>query len=129
MATNFNVFNRKMIKAARNLTEVQGVLFHKKIALGALRGVVEMSPVRTGRFRGNWQLGLDLKPTSEIPIEDAVGRDSFMAGLSSIGPLKFGQTVWITNNVPYAIPLEEGHSKQAPVGMVKVTLALIGAGF
>lgn len=129
MATNFKEFNRKMIKAAKNLTVVQGVLFHKKISLEVLRGVVEMSPVKTGRFRGNWQLGLDLKPTSEIPMPEAKDRDPFIEGLGAIAPLRFGQTVWITNNVPYAIPLEEGHSKQAPVGMVKVTLARIGAGF
>ncbi|WP_256203847.1 MULTISPECIES: hypothetical protein [unclassified Pseudomonas] len=27
------------------------------------------------------------------------------------------------NNLPYAIPLEYGHSTQAPAGMVRVTLA------
>lgn len=130
MATNFKAFNRKMVKAAKNLTVVQGVLFHKKISLEVLRGVVEMSPVDTGRFRGNWQLGLDFKPTGEISMPEAAVRDPFIEGLGSIGPLKFGQIVWITNNVPYAQALEDGHSKaQAPHGMVKITLARIGAGF
>jgi hypothetical protein len=27
------------------------------------------------------------------------------------------------NNLPYAVPLEYGHSKQAPGGMVRITLA------
>lgn len=129
MATNFKAFNHKMIKAAKILTEDQTVLFQKKIALEVLKGVVEMSPVKEGRFRGNWQLGLDSIPTSEIPMPEAKDRDPFIAGLGAIGPLRFGQVVWISNNVPYAQKLEEGHSKQAPIGMVKVTLARIGAGF
>jgi hypothetical protein len=33
-----------------------------------------------------------------------------------------GHTIYIVNNLPYANALENGHSKQAPSGMVKVTL-------
>ena len=34
-----------------------------------------------------------------------------------------GQMAYIINNLPYAIPLEFGHSTQAPGGMVRVTVA------
>jgi hypothetical protein len=37
--------------------------------------------------------------------------------------LTIGQTAYIVNNLPYAAPLEYGHSKQAPGGMVRITLA------
>ena len=39
-----------------------------------------------------------------------------------------GENVFITNNVPYIIELEDGHSKrQAPAGMVAVTFANLNA--
>ncbi|MNT90915.1 hypothetical protein D3C72_2319290 [compost metagenome] len=34
-----------------------------------------------------------------------------------------GQMAYLINNLPYAIPLEFGHSNQAPNGMVRVTIA------
>jgi len=34
-----------------------------------------------------------------------------------------GQTVYLLNNLPYSVPLEYGHSKKAPQGMVRMTLA------
>ena len=33
-----------------------------------------------------------------------------------------GQVAFIVNNLPYAIPLEYGHSTQAPNGMVRITV-------
>ena len=35
---------------------------------------------------------------------------------------KPGQTIFITNSLPYAMRLEHGYSKQAPAGMVKLTV-------
>ena len=37
--------------------------------------------------------------------------------------LYVGAFAYIINNLPYAIPLEFGHSTQAPGGMVRVTVA------
>lgn len=51
------------------------------------------------------------------------------SGASSMARIKdgaiefpIGETAYITNSLPYAIPLEFGHSTQAPHGMVRVTL-------
>ena len=33
-----------------------------------------------------------------------------------------GDVIYLTNNLPYAVPLEEGYSKQAPAGMVALTV-------
>ncbi|MNJ81742.1 hypothetical protein D3C77_807050 [compost metagenome] len=43
--------------------------------------------------------------------------------MGQVQALTIGQTAFIVNNLPYAIPLEYGHSSQAPAGMVRVTLA------
>ena len=42
---------------------------------------------------------------------------------AGVHPLKLGDTAYLVNNLPYAVPLEYGHSSQAPAGMVRVTIA------
>jgi hypothetical protein len=46
----------------------------------------------------------------------------------SVSPKDLAHSVWwIYNNLPYAIALEYGHSRQAPNGMVRIALAEIEA--
>lgn len=109
---------------------------HKKIALEGLRGVVEKTPVDTGRARGNWQLSVGESPEGETGLLDGSTRDlagdegssaAVTRGLAKIAGLQPYATIFIGNNVPYIVPLEEGHSKQAPRGMVGLTLAELEA--
>lgn len=88
-------------------------------ALQLQSSMVQMSPVRTGRFKGNWQIGLDAVNFNieDAPLSDAVGRTA--AVLPSWIP---GQTIYLTNSLPYARRLEYGWSKQAPQGMVRLTV-------
>ncbi|MEL5521866.1 hypothetical protein [Serratia ureilytica] len=77
-----------------------------------------------GRFRGNWQVGLDAAPQGETGQVDKSGGKTLAAGTLVIERFRVGmQAVYFTNNVPYAYPLEFGHSSQAPGGMVRITAA------
>ncbi|NVC31005.1 hypothetical protein FE224_03835 [Serratia marcescens] len=77
-----------------------------------------------GRFRGNWQVGLDAAPQGETGQVDKSGGKTLAAGTLVIECFRVGmQAVYFTNNVPYAYPLEFGHSSQAPGGMVRITAA------
>ncbi|MFJ3266045.1 hypothetical protein [Serratia liquefaciens] len=77
-----------------------------------------------GRFRGNWQVGLDAVPQGETGRVDKSGGKTLAAGNLVIERFRVGmQVVYFTNNVPYAYPLEFGHSTQAPGGMVRITAA------
>lgn len=75
-----------------------------------------------GRFKGNWQIGLDQEPQGETGNIDPGGNMSTAAGNAALGRFKVGmKAVFFVNNVPYAYALEvEGHSKQAPDGMIRV---------
>jgi len=77
--------------------------------------IVEMSPVDKGRFRSNWNAWIgDLTEGEQAKSERLLVTKS----------LQTGQVLGFTNNLPYALPLEFGHSKeQAPNGMVGVTVA------
>jgi hypothetical protein len=102
-------------------------LIVRKVALDLFRGVVMDTPVDTGRARANWQVSLgrpaigQVKHDSgspELAAEAAIG-----AGTPTIQAAPGDVAIYLTNNVPYIVPLEEGHSGQAPQGMVRKNIA------
>lgn len=77
-----------------------------------------------GRFRANWQIGLDAPATGELDLIDADGEPTKKRLAAEIERIGAGHVVHITNNLPYGPRLEyEGHSSQAPQGMVRITVA------
>ncbi|NME37589.1 hypothetical protein [Enterobacter asburiae] len=77
-----------------------------------------------GRFRGNWQVSFDAPTTDETGRIDKTGDLTKAAGNYTLSLFKVGmKSIFFCNNVPYAYPLEMGHSTQAPGGMVRITAA------
>jgi hypothetical protein len=74
-----------------------------------------------GRFRGNWQLGVDFRPSGETGRIDPTGATAQGAILAAIPEEAAGKVYYLMNNVDYAVALEEGHSRQAPQGLVALT--------
>ncbi|WP_312817797.1 hypothetical protein [Atlantibacter subterraneus] len=76
-----------------------------------------------GRFKNNWYVGFDSQPSQSNDTPDASGQGSNSRGLAVLEVFRVGQvsSIYFTNNMPYARALEEGHSGQAPGGMVRVT--------
>ena len=127
-------FNREILAYSRELLPRQVVALQKNMALRVLRGVVMKTPVDTGRARGNWQVNIGSVPEVEVESEEKGPRGKAPQGASG-GVFDAGQAVikslpskrpfhivWITNNVPYILRLEEGYSDQAPQGMLGLTL-------
>ena len=108
------------------------LLATKKLAFDIFAGVVQMTPVDTGRARNNWHMSLNTP--DDVVLESATGgapgqpptqehlseQQQILAGLHQVGIV-----VWIQNNLVYAPVLEQGHSQQAPAGMVAVTLSRV----
>lgn len=84
--------------------------------------VIRMSPVDTGRFRGNWQFSIDSPAQGSLDRVDVNGSQSTAELVNGALQFKAGETAYIVNNLPYAIRLEYGWSNQSPDGMVRVTL-------
>jgi hypothetical protein len=76
-----------------------------------------------GRFRGNWQFSLGSPESGVVDRIDGRSSETLNALIAQANTMTAGQVAYIVNNLPYAIPLEYGHSTQAPSGMVRVTLA------
>ena len=77
----------------------------------------QASPVDTGRFRVSWQVGENAAPGGEKPA----GTYSGIPQIERIGyqQEKLGNVYSVHNNLPYAEPLANGSSKQAPAGWVQ----------
>lgn len=123
MAGQFAIDLSRIIKKAKGDTNTAV----RKVMLEAFTGVVRMSPVDTGRFRGNWMVGYGL-----INYETAESDRSGAATIARItadvlgAPITIG-SIFITNSTPYSLKLENGWSGQAPSGMVGVTMARISS--
>ncbi|AQT08919.1 phage protein [Pseudomonas protegens] len=88
-----------------------------------VNGLVAGKDYVGGRFRGNWQFSIDTPAEGVLDQVDPAGGVTLAKLRLQVGQLTAGQTAYIVNNLPYAVPLEYGHSKQAPGGMVRITLA------
>jgi len=93
----------------------------RKTALVVLSNLVVSSPVDTGRFRGNWQIGIDMPKTSILNTDDKSGGITISAGAGEIGRVRNidFESIFITNNMPYGETLNNGSSTQAPAGFVE----------
>ncbi|WP_421549115.1 hypothetical protein [Pseudomonas sp. QD4] len=88
-----------------------------------VNGLVAGKDYVGGRFRGNWQFSIDIPADGVLDQIDPSGGVTIAVLRTQVQSLTAGQTAYIVNNLPYGIPLEYGHSRQAPGGMVRVTLA------
>lgn len=80
-----------------------------------------------GRFRANWICALGFFNTDASNDPDASGQAAKNQIREAIASFKAGQTIYVTNSLPYSRALEFlGHSQQAPAGMVRVTVAEYG---
>ena len=109
----------------------------RRLALDIDQRVVLRTPVDTGRARSNWLVGLGaprrdtnekIGPGAPRANEQAgqigpIGQLSIQAANQVIGSAGNYQDIWISNNLPYILALEEGSSTQAAEGMARIAVA------
>lgn len=115
MATNdrFRARFSKRIEKAKGKFE----LFIKKLAVDIDASLVLKSPVKSGRFQNNWVVGNGFINTTTTEQTSGINNEPLINSIKVNG-----QTIYLTNSLPYAKRLEYGWSKQAPAGMVRITL-------
>lgn len=96
----------------------------RKIAFEAFKRVVEKSPVRSGRFRANWNASY---ASPNVSVSSSTNTARGLEEASKALEFEVGSVWYFTNALPYAERLEYGYSKQAPGGMVRLTLVEITA--
>jgi hypothetical protein len=122
--------NKFVVKCKDNSNQVV-----RKTVLDIGKSLVERSPVGDpstwkndpppgysgGHFRANWQIGIGSIPSGILALKDKNGNVTINAINGSIPKDAAGLMFFIANNLPYAQALEDGHSGQAPFGMVALT--------
>lgn len=92
-------------------------------AFDLFSAIVLSTPVDKGVLRNNWFAanGSPSSETTEAGSEPSavISRIQVITNASTLE-----QDILFTNNLPYAVPIEfDGHSAQAPAGMVRVNTA------
>lgn len=105
-------FDKDIERFSNNVNKAATNVF-RGTALGLFGKIIKRTPVDTGRLRGNWFTSINVSPN---------GKDSgSYEGVTF--KAKLGDSIYFTNNLPYAKEIENGSSKQAPHGMIKVTVS------
>ena len=104
------------IRGFRRAVARQSTNDQRNISIALFNSIIESTPVDTGRLRSNWYASIN-SPSAKINA----GAEDVSAALADS---PFDVDFYFTNNLPYAIPIEEGHGvNNAPGGMVRVNIA------
>ena len=94
----------------------------RKVALELFTRVIMRTPVDTGRLRGNWQIEIGTPSGDVLDRFDPGGQQAVSDAASVVQSWRGDTAIFLFNNLPYAMRVENGWSNQAPQGMVRVTL-------
>lgn len=129
LITNLPAWTASLNTCAQR-TESRILQAAKKLVFDALSGIIFKNPVKTGRSRAGWFVSVGEGTRTEIspPRQRAYSNAGSVIsrGQSKANQAQSGQAIWIYNNVDYIEALEFGRSRQAPQGMVRVTLSQLG---
>lgn len=92
----------------------------RSFALKAYQLVLKRTPVLTGTAKGNWRVSLDSPDYTYEKLERPI--DNSHKGNETINNATVKNDIYISNSVPYILRLENGYSRQAPEGMVAITV-------
>lgn len=141
MANDFRRFNVNLDDFARRVGLAAGTV-QKRVAFDLFGRIVRKTPVDTGRARGSWNISVNNPDRSVVQrvrtivkrgaqVPKGLRRRGIQQAINQIQNQNLfalnvqpGDEIWISNNLPYIVELEKGHSKQqAPAGMVAVSIA------
>ena len=111
------------------------------LGVEAYASVMLLSPSDTDRFRASWRVEIQNADTSVEPTRPHIpgSPDNTVSGIpptagqlsavrTTLESRQFGDPIIISNNLDYAVALEDGRSiNHAPSGMVAVTVQILEA--
>ena len=101
----------------------------QKAAKSIGTSIVQKTPVRTGLARGNWRLAVGNRVgAGTLTRKDPSGNQAIAGIIASASRIAAYSSFTIYNNLPYIAKLENGWSKQAPLGMTRLAIREFKAG-
>lgn len=120
-------FGRKVKRFATETCPRAATAKARRAALGIQRGLILVSPVDTGRFRASWFVATRVATLDDVPPKPPKGQRS-AAGQSAasatqeIANVRLGDSIHVSNPLPYGPRLNDGWSKQAPRRFVQMVV-------
>lgn len=105
-------------KAKKNPEKVM-----RQVSIKLFSAIIKASPVDTGRFRMNWMASGGTPAVGTTDATDKSGNTATGNATSFVLKAADWKEFTLTNNLPYAQPLEYGWSQQAPQGMVRTNVS------
>lgn len=103
----------------------------RKVELSLFSAAITSTPVDLGRLKGNWIYSSE-RPTLEPKPEDHVDPDggaTIQEMISGVNRAEWPRKSYLINNLPYAIPIEEGHGGRQPGVMVRLNVRRVVRAF
>lgn len=100
-----------------------------EIGMTLLQQLSVISPVYTGRLREGWMPSVN-EPSDYLPPEGIYAfPDITVRGMQAWQEAELYDTLMVTNNVPYAVHVNNGTVKMAPRRFVERTITVVAAAF
>ena len=134
--SNLKEFNAGLDQFYKKDVEGFASMAVRRVAFAVDRAVVMGTPVGNpslwkrkapkgyvgGRARANWIPTLGTPYTGTVDRIDKQGAATIALLAPVTADFKLGDTIWISNNLPYIVPLNDGHSTQAIKGYVEIAV-------
>ena len=129
-------FNKALDRAFERVSTEKAAQLQRVLAFNFVEKVLPMTPVDTGRARGNWQIEIGLLPTGETGVLDKTGQVTLQSaqakldryvqeiqssaenGSSNNASVQKLQVVWVANNTPYIEVLDSGFKVSRKTGQL-----------
>lgn len=100
----------------------------RRVSAELFNKITLRTPVDTGRARASWQVSERAPGTGQTVVvipDNAPGTygPPNASNAAAMAKASGKTSIFIVSNVPYMEALENGHSEQAPVGMVQISIA------
>lgn len=105
----------------------------KKISAEMLQAVIVGSPVMDGSFRNSNLITINhptyhyIEGEGNTAPQGTLDQKAFDRGAKEILKFKLGDKVYLTNALPYALKIENGHSDQAPHGVYALAFQAVSS--
>ena len=128
MEIDTRALNTALAKIERGLTKDQVPDFISRLAMRTFQEVIDRSPILTGRYRGSHTLAVGAPDESVEPEgQDHYPKPDMGEAAARADGYGIEETIWLNNSLPYAEPIEFGHSSKAPQGTYRLAVDKVTA--
>lgn len=117
---SFKSFGNSLDRYKRSIPKAANEV-KKKAARELVEKLIPATPVLTGQARSNWTVTANTPFTrmTLFPAVDTSGGPSRASLERTISTVQPQSDIYIRNNLPYIVRLNQGYSKQAPANFVQ----------